>query len=117
MNLIIVSSLSCDEGLYFRYITMMASEELGYDILLEAQKEDIDYYFKLLKKKGWFDFVDDFVQPEWKETGVRIDKRLQEKKPLLEINYPMSIKVDSIRCGNTLSILGQLKGFKSREDM
>jgi hypothetical protein len=103
MNLIVVSSLSCDEGLYFRYITMIAKQELDYDILLEAQKEDIDYYFKLLKKKGWFDFVDDFIQPEWREEGIRIDR---------ELNYPKTIQVDSIRCENTLNILGQLKGFE-----
>jgi hypothetical protein len=103
MNLIIVSSLSYDEGLYFRYITMMASQELNYDILLEARKEDVDYYYKLLKKHGWFDFVDDFVLPESREDGVRIDK---------ELNYPKTIQVDRIRCENTLSILGQLKGFE-----
>ena len=112
MNLIIVSSLSCDEGLYFRDITMMAKEELDYSVLLEAQIEDVDYYFNLLKKHGWFDFVEDFVQPEWKEEGVRIDRRLQPEKPLLEINYPKTIKVDSIKCENTLNILGKLKGFK-----
>lgn len=103
MNLIIVSSLSCDEGLYFRYVTMIAREELNYSILLEAQKEDVDYYFNLLKKKGWFDFVDDFVQPEWREEGVRIDK---------ELNYAKTIQVNNIKCENTLNILGQLKGFK-----
>jgi|TARA_Y100000310_G_scaffold267524_1_gene279549 hypothetical protein len=103
MNLIVVSSLSCDEGLYFRYITMIAKEELGYDILLEARKEDVDYYFELLKRKGWFDFVDDFVLPEWREEGVRIDK---------ELNYSRTIQVDSIKCENTLNILGQLKGFE-----
>ena len=103
MNLIVVSSLSCDEGLYFRYITMIAKQELSYDILLEAQKEDIDHYFNLLKKHGWFDFVDDFVQPEWREDGIRIDK---------ELNYPRTIQVDGIRCENTLAILGQLKGFE-----
>ena len=52
MNLIVVSSLSCDEGLYFRYITMIAKEELDLEILLEAQKQDVDYYFNLLKKHG-----------------------------------------------------------------
>ena len=52
MNLIVVSSLSCDEGLYFRYITMIAQQELDYDVLLEAKKEDVDYYFKLLKKSS-----------------------------------------------------------------
>ena len=103
MNLIVVSSLSCDEGLYFRYITMIAKEELDLEILLEAQKQDVDYYFNLLKKHGWFDFVDDFVLPEWREEGVRIDK---------ELNYPKTIRVDKIRCENTLSILGQLKEFK-----
>lgn len=103
MNLIVVSSLSCDEGLYFRYITMMAKEELDYDVLLEAQKEDTDYYFNLLKKHGWFDFVDDFVQPEWGVEGVRIDK---------ELNYAKTIQVQGIRCENALNILGQLKGFE-----
>ena len=103
MNLIVVSTLSCDEGLYFRYVTMMAKSELDYDILLEAQKEDTDYYFNLLRKHGWFDFVDDFVQPEWRIEGVRIDK---------ELNYPKTIQVDKIKCENTLNILGQLKGCR-----
>ena len=103
MNLIVVSTLSCNEGLYFRHITMIAKTELNYDILLEAQKQDVDYYYNLLKKQGWFDFVDDFVQPEWREEGVRIDQ---------ELNYPKTIQVDSIRCENTLNILGQLKGFE-----
>ena len=48
MNLIVVSSLSFDEGLYFRYITMIAKQELSYDILLEAQKEDVDYLTALM---------------------------------------------------------------------
>ena len=104
MNLIIVSSLSCDEGLYFRYVTMMAKTELNYDILLEAEEEKVDYYFKLLKKHGWFDFVDDFVQPEWAEEGVRIDK---------ELNYPKTVQVGNIRCENTLSILGQIKSLRN----
>jgi len=107
MNLIIVSSLSCDEGLYFRYITMLAKTDLNYDILLEAQKKDVDHYFHLLKKHGWFDFVDDFVQPEWRIDGVRIDK---------ELNYPRTIQVNNIRCENALGILGQLKGFKTHEN-
>lgn len=102
MNLIVVSSLSCDEGLYFRHITMMAKEELDFDVLLEAQKNDVDHYFNTLKKHGWFDFVDDIVQPEHKEEGLRIDR---------ELNYPKTIQVDKIRCENTLNILGQIKTF------
>jgi hypothetical protein len=103
MNLIVVSSLSCDEGLYFRYVTMIAKTELNYDILLEAKNEDVDYYFHLLKKHGWFDFVDDFINPEDNEDGVRIDK---------ELDYARTIQVDGIRCENTLSILGHLKHFR-----
>ena len=106
MNLIVVSSLSCDEGLYFRHITMMAKEELDFDVLLEAQKNDVDHYFNILKKHGWFDFVDDIVQPEHKEEGIRIDK---------ELNYPKTIQVDKIRCENTLNILGQIKTFRDIE--
>ena len=100
MNLIVVSSLSCDEGLYFRYITMIAKKELDFDVLLEAQKNDVDHYFNTLKKHGWYDFVDDFIEPEWNIDGVRIDK---------ELNYPKTIKVDKIRCENSLNILGQIK--------
>lgn len=103
MNLIIVSSLSCDEGLYFRYITMIAKEELGFDVLLEARKEDVDHYFKTLKDHGWFDFVDDFIQSEHREEGIRVDR---------ELNYPKTIQVDKIRCENTLSIIGQVKSLK-----
>lgn len=103
MNLIIVASLSCDEGLYFRHVTMIAKQELDYDVLLEARAEDVDRYFNLLKEHGWFDFVYDFVQPEWNEDGIRIDRKL---------NYPRTIQVDKIKCENTLNILGQLKAFR-----
>lgn len=107
MNLIVISSLSCDEGLYFRYITMIAKEELGFDVLLEARKEDVDHYFKTLKDHGWFDFVDDFIQSEHREEGVRVDR---------ELNYPKTIQVDKIRCENTLSIIGQVKSLKEKKE-
>ena len=103
MNLIIVSELTCNEGLYFRYITMLAKSDLNYDILIESEKDDIDYYFKLLKKKGWFDFVDDFIEPRHRVEGVRIDT---------EWNYPMTIRTDKIECENTLNILGQIKSMR-----
>ena len=46
--------------------------------------------------------MDDIVQPEHKEEGLRIDR---------ELNYPKTIQVDKIRCENTLNILGQIKTF------
>ena len=103
MNLIVVSELTCNEGLYFRHLTMIAKEELDYDILIEASKDSVDDYYALLKRKGWFDFVDDFVQPEHKEEGVRLDTQL---------NYPMTIKTPQICCENTLNLLGQIKSMR-----
>ena len=103
MNLLFESSLTCNEGLYFRYISMVAKMDLKYDILIEAKKEDIDHYFNLLKPRGWFDFVDDFIEPEYRLEGVRVDT---------DYNYPLTIKASQIRCENALSILGQLKGLR-----
>lgn len=103
MNLIVVSTLTCNEGLYFRYLTMIAKNELKYDILIEASEDSIDDYYKLLKSKGWFDFVDDFVAPRHKEEGVRIDT---------ELNYPMTIKTPQICCENTLNLIGQIKSMR-----
>ena len=106
MNLVISSRLSTDppsEGLMFRYITMEAKESLDYTVVIEAEKEAEDYYYKIKKKKGWFDFVEDFVQPEWRVEGVRIDT---------ELNYPMTIQVPYIRCENTPNLLGQIKSIR-----
>lgn len=103
MNLIVVSKLTCNEGLYFRHLTMVAKEDLDYDILIESNKDEIDYYYSLLRTKGWFDFVDDFVTPEHREEGVRIDT---------ELKYPMTIKTPQICCENTLNLLGQVKSMR-----
>ena len=103
MNLIVVSSLTCDEGLFFRYITMMGKSELGYDVLIESEKKEIDKYYKKLRDHGWYDFVDDFVLPEWQEDGVRIDK---------EANYARTIVTSKISCENTPRILGEMKFLK-----
>ena len=104
MNLIIIARLTCDEGLYFRYITMSAKTELDYDVLVESEKNKIDEYYKKLKRHGWFDFVDDFVTPDDREEGVRIDTKL---------NYPRTIQVPHIRVDNTLNLLGQIKGLRN----
>ncbi len=103
VNLIIVSRLTNNEGLYFRHLTMIAKNELDYDILIESNKDKIDYYYALLKRKGWFDFVDDFVEPRHREEGVRIDT---------ELNYPMTIKAPQICCENTLNLIGQVKSMR-----
>ena len=106
MNLVIVSELTCNQGLYFRHVTMMAKTELDYDVLIESEAEQIDHYYKRLKSKGWFDFVDDFIEPRHRLEGVRIDT---------DYNYPRTIKALQIRRENTLSILGQLKDLREME--
>ena len=66
MNLIVSSTLSSDppsEGLYFRFLTMMASKDLDYCVVIESEKKKIDPLYKFLKSKGWFDFVNDIVIP------------------------------------------------------
>ena len=106
MNLIISASLSTDppsEGLYFRFLTMVAQKDLNYDVALETNEELKDFYYHFLKKRGWFDYVDDFITPEDNEEGVRIDTSL---------NYPKTIMVKHIRCENTTNLLGQLKSLR-----
>jgi len=106
MNLIIVDELSSDppsEGLYFRFLTMVAKKDLNYDVLLESESEMVDINWKFLKKRGWFDFVDDIIVPEWRLEGVRVDT---------DINYPMTIRTPYIRCENTPNLLGQIKSLR-----
>ena len=107
MNLLVSSTLSSDppsEGLYFRFLTMMAKKELDYCVAIECEKEKIDPLYKFLKSKGWYDFVSDIVVPEWRVEGIRIDTRNE---------YPLTIKTDYIRCENTPNLLGQIKTMRS----
>jgi len=106
VNLIITAELSSDppsEGLYFRFVTMMAKKDLDYDVVLESEPDMVDTNWRFLKRKGWFDFVDDIIVPEWRIEGVRIDT---------QNNYPLTIQVPYIRCENTPNLLGQIKSIR-----
>ena len=70
-------------------------------MLLKCPENCASYNF--LKQKGWFDFIDDIVVPEWRVEGVRLDT---------ENNYPLTIKTPYIRCENTPNLLGQIKSIK-----
>ena len=107
MNLIITSKIACDppsEGLYFRHLTMEAKHNLSYDILLESEKESIDFYYDFLKKRGWYDYMDGIVTPEEREEGVRIDT---------ELTYPLTILTPHIRYENVLNLMGQVKSMRN----
>ena len=104
MNLIIVSDLTCKEGLYFRYVTMVAKHDLSCSVLIESEKNDIDYHFHTLKSHGWFDFVDDFVEPRHRINGIRIDTKL---------NYPLTVRTQEITCYNSFNLINQIKKLKN----
>ena len=72
MNLIIPANL-CEppsEGLMFRYLTLVSKKELKYSNLLEAPNDMIDMYYRYLKARGMFDYIDDIISPPHRETGV-----------------------------------------------
>jgi len=106
MNLTIISDLvdHPSEPLYFRHFTMVSKLDFKHDILLECEKQNVDIYYKYLKKRGIYDFVDEIVLPEWKIEGIRVDK---------ELNYPATIKAQYIRYENVEILIKQLKTLTS----
>ena len=100
MNLIVVSALTTNEGLYFRFLTMMVKSNLRMDVLVEAPKQQIDYYYKILKRRGLYDYVSEMLTPETKEEGVRLDT---------ELNYPLTVRTDEISVINVINLIGQIK--------
>ena len=106
MSLIIVSDLinPPSEGLYFRHLTMVSALDFKQDVLIESEKEYVDIYYNYLKKKGLYDFVEEFIQPEWRVDGIRVDT---------ELNYPKTIKTNYIRYENVENLIKQIKSLSS----
>ena len=104
MTLIVVSSLTTNEGLYFRYLTSVAKLHYGMDVIVEAQKEQIDYYYSILKRKGLYDFVSEIISPDIKEEGIRLDT---------EMNYPLTVTTQKICVTNVASLILQIKSLDS----
>ena len=102
MTLIVVSSLTTNEGLYFRYLTSVAKLHYGMDVIVEAQKEQIDYYYKLLKRKGLYDYVSEILPQDTKEEGIRLDT---------ELNYPLTVKTKNISVTNVNNLIMQIKSL------
>lgn len=102
MNLIVVSHLTTNEGLYFRYLTMMASKNICMNILVETQAQQRDYYYKLLKQKGLNDYIMDFVTPDEREEGIRLDT---------ESNFPLTVTTEKICSDNVAQLILQIKSL------
>ena len=81
---------------------MTVKSYLGMDVLVEARKEQIDYYYKLLKRKGLYDYVSEILPPETKEEGIRLDT---------ELNYPLTVKTKNICVTNVNTLIMQIKSL------
>ena len=91
------------DNLAIRYVTMEAKAGLNLSVLIEMEQDMKDLYYPYMKTLGLMDFVDQYVTPEEKEEGIRIDT---------ELRYPLTIKTQTIKFENTLSILGQIKSLQ-----
>ena len=69
------------------------------DVIVEAQTEQIDYYYALLKKRGLYDFVSEIVTPEMREEGIRLDT---------EMNYPLTVTTKKICVTNVSNLITQI---------
>ena len=100
MTLIVVSALTTNEGLYFRYLTNVAKLDLGMDVIVETQKEQRDYYYYILRQQGLYDFVSEIISPDTKEEGVRLDT---------EMNFPLTVTTEKICVTNVLELINKIK--------
>ncbi len=103
MNLIVIADLTTNEGLYFRYLSMMTEA----DVIVETKKSLIDYYYKNLKDNGLYDFVYDIVPDEYNVEGIRLDT---------ELDYPMTIQTNKISCSNVMQLIDQINELKTALD-
>ena len=72
-NLIVDADLTepPSETSVFRDVTLYAKTFLDHDVLVECDPDVVDLYWYWLKRRGAFDFVDDFI-----DVGVELGIRL-----------------------------------------
>ncbi len=85
------SSVSC-----FRDVTLYGNCFLNADVLMECRRSEKDLYWKWLKSRGAFDFIEDIVRP-YEERGFLI----KESKG--------NLQVDRINESNLNFILNRLR--------
>lgn len=73
MLLLIDAELSAppSEVSLFRDITLFSACFLKKDVILECRHSEQDYYYKWLKRRGSWDFVEDIIRPKT-EHGLSI---------------------------------------------
>ena len=77
MNLIIEASLSepPTQVLPFRDFTWRAQKKLGRSVLIECDETEKDLYWKFMKPRGMFDFIDQLVSRREGVFGFRVVNR------------------------------------------
>ena len=105
----ITSSLLIDtplsDTLAIRYVTAFSKCDLKLYNLIEVEQELKDSYFIYMKQLGLMDYVEQYITPEERVSGIRID---------VDFNYTNTIKTNSIDFGNTSRIIEQLKIFTNK---
>lgn len=108
MNLI-TSSLLIDtplsDSLAIRYVMAFSRCDLKLYNLIEVEQELKDVYFIYMKELGLMDYVEQYVTPEERVSGLRID---------VDFNYTNTIKTNSIDFGNAGRITEQLKRLSNK---
>lgn len=102
--LVSISAKFCEppsETLCFRDVTLYSSCILGNTNLLECPLEYKDIYWRWLKQKGAWDYIEDII-----ERNQEMTISIRRKKG--------SITTPSIRCENLHSILAALKGYSNQ---
>lgn len=74
------------ETTLLRDVTLYASIFKDMDVLIEAEPKMKDLYFKWLKARGAFDFIQDIVDYDI-ESGLSIRYKFSKKKGGLGIRY------------------------------
>ena len=99
--LIISSKLTAppSEVMLFREITLYSNIFLKKKVLLECKKCEIDFYYKWLRNKCAFDFIEDIVEPKT-EVGLTIRRS------------KANISIDRICYGNFSEIINRLDLYK-----
>lgn len=110
MNLIVVADIvnPPTETLPFRDVTGTAKINFLMDVLLESEQDLKDIYWKFMRPRGMFDYIDDIVTPREREEGLRIDAKK---------NHPKTMIAKSITINNErllISKLSVLKAFTPR---
>lgn len=66
------------ETVPFRLLTMTAKDRLNFNNIIYTSRESVDIYYRFLKPRGLFDYIDDILTFEELESGLYISTEKQK---------------------------------------